>query len=110
VITDKQSGLRQPRPFVEQGVKCISGLTGEVYKLEDPQESTDVQRSWLYSKDPSIAYMQKGKTDQTLKQDNELSLPLGDGERAGYQFSAEPGYYRHKRNITIQKNQIITRK
>ena len=61
MITDKQGGLRQPRPFVEQGVKCISGLTGEVYKLEDPQESTDVQRSWLYSKDPSIGYMQKGK-------------------------------------------------
>jgi len=37
-----QGGLRLPRPFVEQGVKCISGLTGEVFKLVDPQESTDV--------------------------------------------------------------------
>ena len=54
--------------------------------------------------------MQKGKTDQTLKQDNELSLPLGDGERANWKFSADPGFYRHKRNITIQKNQLITRK
>ena len=43
--------------------------------------------------------------------DNELSLPLGDGERASYKFSAEPGFYRHKRcEITIQKNNIITRK
>ena len=77
-------GLSLPRPFVEQGVKCISGLTGEVYKLDDPQESTDVQRSWLYSKDPSVAAMQKGKTDQTLLKDNALSLPLGDGERAAF--------------------------
>ena len=58
-----QGGLRLPRPFVEQGVKCISGLTGEVFKLEDPQESTDVQRSWLYSKDPSVAACKVGKTD-----------------------------------------------
>lgn len=39
---NKQGGLRQPRPFVEQGVKCMSGLTGEIYKLDDPKESTDV--------------------------------------------------------------------
>jgi len=55
--------MRQARPFVQQGVKCISGLTGEIYKTDDPQESTDVQRSWLYSKDPSVVAMQKGKTD-----------------------------------------------
>ena len=66
-LQNNQAGMSQPRAFVEQGVKCISGLTGEVYKLDDPQESTDVQRSWLYSKDPSVAYMQKGKVDQTLK-------------------------------------------
>ena len=89
----------------------MSGLTGEIYKLEDPKESTDVQRAWLYPKDASLLAMQKGKTDQTLKMDNELSLPLGDGERANYKFSAEPGFYRHKRcEITIQKNNILTRK
>jgi hypothetical protein len=60
---DKQGGLRQPRPFVEQGVKCMSGLTGEIYKLEDPKESTDVQRAWLYPKDASLVAMQHGKTD-----------------------------------------------
>ena len=37
-----QGGLSKPRPFEEQGVKCISGLTGEVYKADDPQESTDI--------------------------------------------------------------------
>jgi hypothetical protein len=110
-VQEKQGGLRQPRPFVEQGVKCMSGLTGEIYKLEDPKESTDVQRAWLYPKDASLIAAAKGKTDQTLKVDNELSLPLGDGERATKVISGEPGYYRHKRcDITIQKNNIITRK
>ena len=51
---DTQGGLRQPRPFVEQGVKCLSALTGEIYKLDDPKESTDVQRAWLYPKDASL--------------------------------------------------------
>jgi len=81
-----------------------------VYKLEDPQNSTDVQRSWLYSKDPSVYHMSIGKTDQSLKKDNQLSLPLGDGERAKFAISSEDGFYRHKRNITIIKNQVITKK
>lgn len=38
----------------KQSMKCISGLTGEVYKVCDPQEATDVQRSWLYSFDPAV--------------------------------------------------------
>lgn len=91
-------------------MKITSGLCGEVYKVEDPQASTDVQRSWLYAKDPAVTAMQKGKADQTLKQDNELSLPLGDGERAHFPLSDEVGFYRHKRDITIIKNQVITRK
>lgn len=101
-----QGGLREPRPFVEQGVKCISGLTGEVFKLDDPQESTDIQRSWLYNKDPSVLAMQKGKVDQRLKEDNALSLPLGAGERSKYTFSDQPGFYRHKRqpDITVIRN------
>ncbi len=59
-------------------------MTGEVFKLDDPQESTDVQRSWLYSKDPAVAAAKVGKTDQSLKADNELSLPLGNGARADF--------------------------
>jgi hypothetical protein len=39
----------QTRPFEEMGIKKISNLVGEVYsKNYDPQEQTDVQRSWLY--------------------------------------------------------------
>ena len=46
-----------------------------------------------------------------MKADNELSLPLGDGERAGFEFSDQPAYYRHKRSeITVIKNQVVTRK
>jgi len=54
--------------------------------------------------------MSIGKTDQSLKKDNQLSLPLGDGERAKFAISSEDGFYRHKRNITIIKNQVITKK
>lgn len=82
----------------------ISGLVGEQNKSGDNQESTDVQRSWLYAKDPAVAALERGKTDQTLKADNALSLPLGDGERASFPLSDEPGFYRHKRDITIIKN------
>ena len=39
--------------------------------------------------------MQKGKTDQTQILDNELSLPLGAGERATKIYSDQPGFYRH---------------
>jgi hypothetical protein len=34
--------MRAARPFENQGVMCLSGLVAEVYKTEDPQESTDV--------------------------------------------------------------------
>ena len=64
----------------------------------------------MYAKDPGVTAIQKGKEDQTLKEDNELSLPLGDGERAHFPLSDEIGFYRHKRDITIIKNQVITRK
>ena len=94
----------------EQSVKITSGLCGEVYKVDDPQCSTDVQRSWLYTKDPSVIAMQNGKIDQRPKTDNGLSWPLGDGERAHVPLSDEVGFYRHKRDITIIKNQVITRK
>ena len=106
-----QAGMSAPRPFDNQGVKCISGLTGEVYNTGDAQEMTDVQRAWLYSKDPSVFAMQKGKTDQRLKVDNALSLPLGKGEREHFELSDQPGYYRRKRcEITNIKNNVITKK
>ena len=64
----------------------------------------------MYAKDPGVTAVEKGKVDQMLKEDNELSLPLGDGERAHFPLSDEIGFYRHKRDITIIKNQVITRK
>ena len=37
------------RAAEQQGIHKISNLVGEVYsKAYDPQEQTDVQRSWLY--------------------------------------------------------------
>ena len=35
-IVGTQGGLGEPRPFVMQGVKCLSGLTGERYQTSDP--------------------------------------------------------------------------
>jgi len=82
-----------------------------VYKCEDPQVSTDVQRAWLYSKDGAINSYQKGKVDQKLKMDNETSLQMGDGARANFTLSCEDNFYRHKRcEITNIKNQVLTKK
>jgi len=64
----------------------------------------------LYAKDPGVKVCEVGKADQMLKTDNELSLPLGDGERAHFPLSDEIGFYRHKRDITIIRNPAITRK
>ena len=70
-----------------------------------------MQRSWLPQKDPSVQCMLKGKTDQRLTQDNELSLPLGEGAHANFPHSDETAFYRHKRTeITCLKNDLITRK
>lgn len=47
VKRDHQAGT-YPRPQEQQGTKIISNLVGEVYSNKhDPQEKTDVQRSWL---------------------------------------------------------------
>lgn len=43
------------RAYEDQRIKLISNLTGEVYSnSHDPQEKTDIQRSWLYAKDPAV--------------------------------------------------------
>ena len=60
---------------------------GEVYKNDDPQDSTDVQRSWLPQKDPSVQVMQQGRKKAVLKEDNETSLPLGEGCHAKFPTS-----------------------
>jgi hypothetical protein len=48
---------------------------------------------------------------QVQAYDNQTSLPMGDGVWALKPKSDEPGFFRHKiTDVTIQKNQIITRK
>jgi hypothetical protein len=50
------------RPMDEQKTKVISNLVGEIYNKEfDPQEQTDVQRSWLYQEDPAVKYVNSGQ-------------------------------------------------
>ena len=104
----------QHRPYDKQSLKLISNLVGEVYsKNFDPQEQTDVQRAWLYSEDPGVKAVNEGKAGKTQMQpyDNALSLPLGDGVWNVQPKSDEVGYYRKRRtDVTIQKNDIITRR
>jgi hypothetical protein len=92
----------------------ISNLTGEVYsKSFDPQEQTDVQRAWLYSEDPGVRAVNQGQSGKAQMQpyDNALSLPLGEGLWAVHPKSDQPSYYRKRRtDVTIAKNEIITRK
>ena len=108
------------RPIDKQKVKTVSCLTGENLDresghLRDPQENINIQRSWLYTKDNSIEAVKaqgpEGKVSNILPYDNELSLPLGDGAWTQKPKSDQPGFYRHIRSdVTIQKNNIITRK
>jgi hypothetical protein len=109
------------RPLDMQKTKTVSCLTGENYSRDplartsrDPQETTDVQRAWLYSKDAAVKVVNENPAvgvSQVLPYDNQLSLPLGDGVWALKPKSDQPAYFRHIRtDVTIQKNKIITRK
>jgi len=106
----------QHRPFDQQKVKTISNLTGEIYNSNyDPQGQTDVQRSWLYQKDPSLRAANAGfsKKDQVAFFDNANSLPMGEGVWGTREFSDKPGANRHMRSdITMNatKNVIISKK
>lgn len=99
-----------------QKVRILSKLTGEQYnEVYDPQGQTDVQRSWLYNKDPSLVAASAGysKKEQTNFLDNANSLPMGDGVHQLRNFSDAPGHERHKRSDVILercKNRIITKK
>ena len=102
------------RPIDKQGIKALSNLTGEIYsKSFDPQEQTDVQRSWLYQQDPGVRAVNEGvaNKDQTFFYDNALSLPMGEGVHATKKFSDEPGAFRRiRQDVTRIPNQVITRK
>jgi hypothetical protein len=106
------------RPIEKQGTHMISNLVGEVYsKNYDPQEQTDVQRSWLYQQDPAVRAVNEGKGGKDARNnqmqffDNALSLPLGEGIHATKKFSDEPGAFRRiRQDVTMTKNETITRK
>ena len=102
------------RPADAQGIKQLSNLVGEVYSKDyDPQEQTDVQRTWLYTQDPAVRAVNNGMTGQTQLQmyDNATSLPLGEGYQSQMEFKDEVGAFRRIRTeITMNKNNFITRK
>lgn len=94
----------------------LSNLTGEKYNVDyDPQGQTDVQRSWLYQKDPSLRAANAGfsKKNQVAFFDNANSLCLGEGVFKQREFNDAPGGNRHMREqVTLDsiKNNIITKK
>ena len=89
-----------------EAVKKISGLTGEVFnKYHDPQEASEVQRTWIQKKDPAIEVVKAGihERDQTLPFDNANSLPLGNGEHEYVVAQMDSNAYRKKRTDITQK-------
>ena len=102
------------RPYDKQGIHKISNLVGEVYsKAYDPQEQTDVQRSWLYQQDPGVRAVNNGQAGAPQMQfyDNANSLPLGEGIHATKKFDDSVGAFRRiRQDVTITKNETITRK
>lgn len=113
--TSKQAGT-YVRPVDQQGTKIISNLVGEIYNKEnDPQEKTDVQRSWLPLEDPALT-VAMSKTAKKIPQanffDNANSLPLGEGwQLAMYHNNDKPGAFGRKgTDVTKIANQTITRK
>lgn len=105
----------QHRPMEQQKVKTLSNLTGEIYNSNyDPQGQTDVQRSWMYQKDPSLRAVNANyQKDQVNFYDNANSLPMGEGVWNTRKFSDKPGANRHFRSdITINatKNPLISKK
>ncbi len=58
-----KAGGGNTRPYEKQKVKTISNLCGEVYnQASDPQEKTDIQRTWMYHEDPGVSAVNQGKS------------------------------------------------
>lgn len=104
----------QIRGYDQQGIKKISNMVGEVYsKSADPQEQTDVQRTWLYQVDPGVRAVNDGIAgkNQVNMYDNALSLCLGEGIHATKKFDDSVGAFRRiKTDVTMNKNNTLTRK
>jgi hypothetical protein len=100
------SGQRNYDPT--QGVMKLSGLTSEVYNTSaDPQEHTEVQRTWIYKRDNAIETVKSGANipEKLPNYDNANSLPLGPGEHYYHNKSTNPGAHRHMRtDITKDYN------
>ena len=91
----KSGGQRNYDP--KQGIKKLSGLTSEVYNTSaDPQEHTEVQRTWIYRPDNAVEAIKSGvgSMNQVNEYDNANSLPLGKGEHYYHKKSTDNGAYR----------------
>lgn len=100
------SGERNYDP--KQGLKKLSGLISEVYNTSaDPQEHTEVQRTWIYRPDNAVEAVKQGTNyqDQVKPYDNATSLPLGKGEHHYHKKSTDPGAYRHLRSDITKDHQ-----
>ena len=72
-----------------------------------------MQRSWLYQQDPGVRAVNAGQGGKSQMQfyDNANSLPLGEGIHATKKFDDTPGAFRRiRQDVTMSKNEIITRK
>jgi len=124
------------KPENQQGIKMTSPLVGEVYKTQkDPQQNTEVQRSWLPYKENALRVAEdnmaksqgmnasnnfkatdkltnyKNNNSQVLPYDIATSLPLEDGMQALKSKYMEPGAFRKVRtDVTIIKNKPLTKK
>ena len=103
----------QIRPYDQVGIKKISNLVGEIYGKDfDPQEQTNVQRSWLYQQDPAVKAVDDGvaRKNQLNMYDNALSLPLGEGVHATKKFDDSVGAFRRIRSDVTARPTGLTRK
>jgi hypothetical protein len=73
------------------GGRAVGKLTGECYKVSsDPAKDTKTQKQWMYGADPAMTHIHLGGTKKRLQgPDNEMSLPLGEGNMAKIRESAK---------------------
>jgi len=124
------------RPEHLQGIKMTSPLVGEAYKTQkDPQQNTQVQRSWLpyvenaiKAADTNLLKTQslnatnnikatnrmtnyKATNSQLLPHDIATSLPVADGMHTIKSKYMEPNAFRRIRSdVTLIRNKPLTKK
>jgi hypothetical protein len=107
----ESSGMRAAGTSVHQVTVKVGGLKtgklcGEDYREgEDPAADTRIQRSWLYSQDPSIKHIgSAGKKPALPAADNELSLPIGEMLRNSKKLQED----RERRGLLFRTGTDIT--